>query len=486
MGDFLAQLAPDLALLAPELVLLGGICLLLLVELGLGRRRPGLVWALALGVVLADGLALALQVGQSAHVVLTGTLRVAPATTYLKLLAAGAALLWLWAAPESKLLKTRGVGAGEAWVLSLGLLWGVQLLVQAQNLVLVYLALELVSICSYVLVAYSRAPGPSAEAATKYLLYGGFTSALMLYGFSLLFGLSGSLQLLPEVYAAAPALQLGVATGLALAGAFFKLAAAPLHFWAPDVYSGAPTWVVGLLATLPKIGAMGLLYHLAVGLAPGLGATWPLLLTGVILLSWSLGNLLALQQTHFLRLLAYSSVSQAGFLLLGPALNTPTGWAAAFFYTGVYVVLQLGAVAAASYYERCSGTLVFEQWRGLGRSGWGWALALGITLVGLVGLPPTAGFTGKLTLLLPLWSAYTTTGAGLYLVLLVGAVVFTVVGLAYYLKPLRALAQGGGEGRTDAFVPKLALVVALTAGVTLALGLLFFDTCVAWLTQVMP
>lgn len=477
-------------LLLPELALAAGILVVLLLAVT-STRIQRWTWPIALVVVLLDILLLFNQFHAGRSLIFSGLLHLYPSGVFLKLLAAGASLLLLLWLPASSLFRGEAHPRGEFLMLALGMLLGTQLLVVAHHLVAVYVALEILSICSYVLVAYARKSPLTSEAAVKYVIYGGVASGLMLYGMSLVFSLAGTLDMAPLLAgwqsSSGDTLPMTVAAGLVMAGALFKLAAAPLQFWAPDVYTAAPGLVVGLVATLPKIAAVGLLFHLTSIFSTSLAWEWTILVAVLVILSLTLGNLLALRQTNAYRLLAYSSIGQAGLLLLGPLLDSITGWSATYYYTGVYVLLNVGTVTVFEKMEHLSGSRELANWAGLGKENLGYTLALGICLIGLTGLPPTAGFTGKLNLFLPLWAAYSSTQQTVWLVVLVAAILFTVVSLAYYMRPLVVLLRSApSPGNAKPAVHLQASVAALTTAFVLLFGLALFDRLLSWLGAGFP
>jgi len=264
-----------------------------------------------------------------------------------------------------------------------------------------------------------------------------------------------------------------------LAGVLFKLAAVPFHVWAPDAYQSAPAPAAAVLSVLPKLGAVGFFIRFAVPLQlhEGIGE-WTGLVVGVLaLLSMTLGNLAALFQQNFRRLLAYSGVAHMGFLLIGAAVGGSLGWAGAWFYLVAYAIFNLAAFSWAGWAERQTGSPHFADW---GRSGLGvWPrILLGLLLVGLAGLPPTVGFIGKLGVFIPAWEAYSASEDTLWLVLLLGGGLNTVLGLAYYLRVALAVFPKQAERINGERLKKSAQRLPLTtilAGLGVLLGLIAFD-----------
>ena len=319
---------------------------------------------------------------------------------------------------------------------------GMAMLTSANDLVNVFLGVELLSIPLYVLATMRLKSVRSVEAGFKYLLLGAFASAFLLFGMGLLYGSSGTtlLSAMPIEIA-----RMGTGGGLAAFGAImfavgllFKIAAAPFHMWTPDVYEGAPTPVTAFMATATKAAAMVALLRavpaITAGLGPELGAK---LFSGIAILSMVVGNLGALRQTNLKRLLAYSSIAHAGYMLVGVAAlikldggkGSTAGASAILFYLGIYAAMNIGAFAVALVLDRGEGREGLAELRGLGRERPLLAVCMSIFALALAGIPPTAGFLGKLYV----FSAAVEAGL---IPLAVIAVLMSVVSLYYYLKLL--------------------------------------------------
>lgn len=349
--------------------------------------------------------------------------------------------------------------AGEFHVFALAVTLGLFLMASASDLVMVYLAVEMVSITSYVLAGYVRKDVRSGEAAMKYVIYGGVASGVMIFGLAMLYGLTGSTNLteigerigrgLAEPVAgaeggrlvldAAPVL---VAFVLVLAGLAFKMAVAPFHMWCPDVYEGAPTAVTAFLSVGPKAAGFALLLRFltTVALRPEGNAWVPrtpatqltFLLAVLSVLTMTIGNLSALRQTNLKRLLAYSSVAHAGYLLMGCVVATRAGFESILFYLAIYAVMNLGAFFSILLLAQKLGSEEMSDYAGAGWRAPAVGAAMVVFLVSLTGLPPTGGFLAKFWL----FSAVLR-GGGYVLVLI--ALVNSVVSLAYYLSIARVM-----------------------------------------------
>ncbi len=374
------------------------------------------------------------------------------------------------------------------------------LLVSTDHLLMLLLAMELLSMPSYLLAGWQRRERRSAEAALKYLVFGALASALMLFGFSLLYGVSGSLWM-PEVGAAVGRLwaeggtSQGLVAGavvLVFAGFGFKLAAFPFHFWAPDVYEGSPTPVTTLLAVVSKAAAVGVVVRFvdATFLGEGANADWlsrfGWIMAVLAAVTMTYGNVTAVLQRNVKRLLAYSSIAHAGFLLMGVAvMATDAGGAASAvgvqaigFYLVTYYLATLGAFACVMALSNRFGVEDLDEYQGLGWSSPYVSGLLVVFVVSLTGLPPTAGFIGKYKMFV---AAFDT---GLFWLAVVGAL-NAIVALFYYFKVIRALYLRGDwervEGKRErGLVPSLAqLSIGVLAAATVYFGLAF-DGLAAW------
>lgn len=303
---------------------------------------------------------------------------------------------------------------GEYFSLLLFALLGMVLLAGAVDLVTIYLSFELVSLVSYVLAGYLRRDPKSNEASLKYFLYGAAASAVMIYGMSLLYGLGGSTNLhtladrlagnsTAATWSFLPAgLQSGPLNALALmlilAGLGYKIAMVPFHAWSPDVYEGAPTPVTAFLSVAPKAAGFAILARFLLIAGPALVPQWQVILAILATLTMFTGNLLAIRQTSFKRMLAYSSIAHAGYLLIGVvAAGSQAGWGlpAVMYYLVAYLFMNLGAFGYALLLEKQTGSDNLNGFAGLAKGSLGDALVLVVFLMSLTGLPPTAGFVGK-------------------------------------------------------------------------------------------
>jgi len=352
-------------------------------------------------------------------------------------------------------------------------------LTATQNLLLIFVALEFLSLSLYILTGFDKQSRPSAEAALKYFLFGGMSAGFLLFGMSLLYGLSGSIEL-PQIAAAVsgPGLDplLLVALVMVTIGFGFKVAAAPFHLWAPDAYQGAPTVSAGFIASSSKVASFFIFAQvLTVALLPAAGAGgfhaytpgWVPVLAIVAALSMVLGNLAAIAQTSVRRLLAYSAIGHAGYMLLGLVAHTPQSLSALVYYVITYALASLGAFGVLSALE-AEGIDKITGLAGLSRRAPGLAFCLLIFLLSLAGIPPLSGFFGKFYVFAAALNAEPHLGL-LWLVLL--ALAMSAVSLYYYLRVLKAAyVSEAAEAAAIRVEPLTRLAVWVLAALVVALG----------------
>ena len=339
--------------------------------------------------------------------------------------------------PLSPPLSSRPVGPPSSHLI-LGLTIGLFLLTTSVNLLAIYLSLELVSISSYLLTALSGSRRAS-EGGIKYLLFGAISSAVMLYGMSFLYGLTGTMDITSPVFAVELAKNspfvVAVVSMLTLAGFLFKLSLVPFHVWTPDAYDAAPLPIAALFSVAPKAAALLALMRLIMALPGGQFVDIQTPLAVIALASITLGNFSALWQTDAKRLLAYSTIAHAGFLLVGVVALNEAGFEAALFYIATYLPVNLAAFFLIDLLSRHNGgSLTIANFAGLGTKFPLLSVSLTVVMLALVGLPPTIGFTAKLLIFSALFNAYETTGNGWLLALFGIGLLNAVVSLAYYLK----------------------------------------------------
>ena len=464
--------------LIPELVLVGSAFALLMLDLFLNEKQRVVTHLLAVAsLVLVAALLVAGTGGQGA--VLGGMFIRDNMADVLKIgtcVVSAIALLYGW-----PFLRERGLYKGEIAVLMLFAVVGMMLLVSAGSLVMVYLGLELLALCSYALVAIDRDSPLASEAAMKYFVLGALASGMLLYGMSLVYGASGSIDLATIAANAADAEQRTMLlTGMAfmLAGIAFKFGAAPFHMWVPDVYQGAPTPITLFIGAAPKLAAFAMAMRLLeVGMGP-LAEHWRPLLAILAALSLVIGNLVALVQANLKRMLAYSTVSHVGFLFMGLAGGGAIGYAAAMFYALSYAIMATAAFGAIILLSRRGFEADrIEDFKGLNaRDPWTAGLVLCV-MASLAGVPPFLGFWSKLVVL------RAAIEGGMLWLAIVG-IVCAVIGAFYYLRVIKAMYFDEPVG--EPVVPRtdrtLRVVFGVNALALLAFGV-FWSPFMAWCQQ---
>ena len=425
--------ATELLPLLPELVLIGSAFALLIIDLFIGERHK--VWTHFLSVLALVVVLAMLATGNGGQgVVLNGMFVRDNAADLMKLaivLMSTLTLVYGWS-----YLRERRLYKGEIPVLVLFATAGMMMMVSAGSLLMVYLGLELLALCSYALVAADRENGKATEAAMKYIVLGSLASGLLLYGMSLVYGATGSLQL-DVIHAAIDGsgerTLLLTGTVFMVAGVAFKLGAAPFHMWLPDVYQGATAPIALFISSAPKLAAFGMAWRLLeTGVGP-LSEEWRWLLAGLAAISLVVGNLMAIAQANLKRMLAYSTVSHIGFLLMGLASGDERGYAAALFYAIVYALMSTAAFGAIIALSRQGFEAEnIDDFKGLNaRNPWMAGLVLCV-MVSLAGIPPFLGFWAKLMVL-----GAAVQGGMLWLALL--GVLAAVVGCFYYLRVVKVM-----------------------------------------------
>lgn len=470
--------AADLPPLAPELVLIGSAFALMILDLFVSNRNKIVTHLFSLAALAVVLFMLATGVGGQGEV-FHGMFVRDTAADVMKtgiVLLSGLTLVYGW-----RYLRDRNLFQGEIPVLILFGTAGMMILVSAGSLLMVYLGLELLALCSYALVASNRENGLASEAAMKYIVLGSLASGLLLYGMSLIYGATGSLHL-DVIRDAIPHSEERVLliTGAVfmIAGVAFKLGAAPFHMWLPDVYQGAPAPIALFISSAPKLAAFGMAYRLLeMGVGP-LSTELQLLIAGLAAVSLVIGNLMAIAQSNLRRMLAFSTVSHIGFLLMGIAGGGAQGYAAALFYALAYAIMSTAAFGAIIALSRAGFEAEnIEDFKGLNaRNPWMAGLVLCI-MASLAGIPPFLGFWTKLAVL-----GAAVNGGLLWLAIL--GVLCAVVGCFYYLRVIKVMYfdEPVGEAMPRSNDRVLGLVLGVNALALLALGLAW-NPIMVWCQQ---
>jgi len=470
--------AADLPPLAPELVLIGSAFALMILDLFVSNRNKIVTHLFSVAALAVVLFMLATGVGGQGEV-FHGMFVRDTAADVMKtgiVLLSGLTLVYGW-----RYLRDRNLFQGEIPVLILFGTAGMMILVSAGSLLMVYLGLELLALCSYALVASNRESGLASEAAMKYIVLGSLASGLLLYGMSLIYGATGSLHL-DAIQAAIPhsdeRMLLITGAVFMIAGVAFKLGAAPFHMWLPDVYQGAPAPIALFISSAPKLAAFGMAYRLLeMGVGP-LSTELQLLIAGLAAVSLVIGNLMAIAQSNLKRMLAFSTVSHIGFLLMGIAGGGAQGYAAALFYALAYAIMSTAAFGAIIALSRAGFEADnIEDFKGLNaRNPWMAGLVLCI-MASLAGIPPFLGFWTKLAVL-----GAAVNGGLLWLAIL--GVLCAVVGCFYYLRVIKVMYfdEPVGEAMPRNNDRVLGVVLGVNALALLALGLAW-NPIMVWCQQ---
>jgi NADH-quinone oxidoreductase subunit N len=444
----------SLGFFLPELILTGTLLLVIFFEFALKARKAQVAaWLTAIGAAMAALAALG-DAGKVPTLVFYGTAVVDPYLVFFRVfLSAVAVALVVFTTPHAADDGVIGRRGGEFYALLTATLLGGYLLVGSVHVVMVFVALELVSIPSYVMAGYFKDQKKGSEASVKYVIYGAFASGAMLYGFSLLYGLTGELDLYrigAALRSTEPGLGMYAAVILVLAGVGYKISMVPFHFWAPDVYEGAPTPAAAFFSIGPKAAGVGLLLRLVWALGagplsestgtwiPAGGLDWSSLLAAFAVITMTLGNLGALFQTDLKRLIAYSGIAHAGYIVMGLAAFTGLAMQAVLVYLIAYYLANLAFFLIVDMVERESGSCAISSFRGLLWRSPVLGAGLIAVLFSLTGLPPTIGFVGKWYLFMGLIQQK------MYWLAVVG-VANSVVSLWYYMRIVSTMWQGREE-----------------------------------------
>jgi NADH-quinone oxidoreductase subunit N len=462
------MLSHDLFLALPELILCGAAIVLLMVGAFAGRERAVVILWLAVLAMVAAAAAILFTERETATA-FNNLFVVDPFGDFMKLLTLlGATLttvLSLHFIQREEMLRF------EFPVLLLFATLGMMLMVSAHNLISLYMGLELQSLSLYVVAAFRRDSLRSSEAGLKYFVLGALSSGMLLYGASMIYGFTGTVDFghLGEVFAAAKAggepISLGLIVGLVflLAGLCFKIAAVPFHMWTPDVYEGAPTAVTAFFAAAPKLAAMALLMRVLLDPFGPLLAEWRQIIWAVAVASMALAAFAAIAQSNIKRLMAYSSIGHIGYALIGLAAGTAQGAESVLVYLAIYMAMTVGTFAVILSMRR-KGRLVegIEDLRGLARTQPMMALALAVFMFSMAGIPPLAGFFAKLYIFL---AAVET---GLYVLAVLG-VLSSVVGAYYYLRIVKLMYFDEPEESFDRPIASEVGLILTAAGIVIAL-----------------
>ena len=470
----------DASYFLPEVIVLLTAFGAISVDLALkGRANHGFVVAKVIAGLLIAGALAVFRPPVGEHLIFGQMIVVDSFSHFFRLLFIGITLIAVLFSYSSREIMGRDrENKGEYYVLLMFLCFGMMAMASSVSLIMLAMSIELVSITSYILAGYARYSLRSSEAAMKYVLWGAVSSGVMLFGMSILFGLTGEIGYgeIGAALASSPGNELAVLVAVLfiMAGIGYKISAVPFHFWTPDVYEGSPTPVTAIFAAGPKAAGFALMirffYTAFVGDADGgfvsleqVQWPWVLAILSAVTMTW--GNLAAMKQENVKRLLAYSSIAHVGYLLMGFVLLTLSGLQAVLFYLLVYAIMTLGSFLVVIALNNRLPSEDLDGYRGLGFREPLVGVAMFIFLISLVGLPPTAGFIAKLYLFKAVIDA------GMWWLVLI-AVVNSVVSLYYYMRITRAMYFEKPEGSgTLGLAPMHVVLIVLLAVPTIVFGL---------------
>ena len=460
----------------PELILVVTIASCIILDLFLNKKNSFNVAYIALLGIFLSGLSLWFSSPIITTSLFLDTIVLDPFSRIFKFIFLIASFITILISLSSSELK--GIGLGEYFTLITAMVLGLFLMSSSVDLIMIYLSIELVSIISFILAGYLRYKMIANEAAIKYVIYGAFSSGLMLYGISLLYGLTGTTKLF-EINAVLLShnfseinLSLIISFLLILVGLGYKIAIAPFHFWTPDVYEGSPTPITAFFSVAPKAAGFALMVRFLNSLFGDLnplnsqnwvsieGVPWAEILLILSALTMTIGNLIAIQQDNVKRLLAYSSIAHAGYILMAVPLLSRDGVFAVIFYIIVYLFMQLGAFYISIIIADKYKTENIEEYAGIGWQSPFLGILMSLFMFSLTGLPPTAGFIGKFYL----FAAVINAGSQYYWIAIIG-VLNSVVSLYYYMRIVKVM-YFNEKNSENKFVPsQFSIAVLLLLGI---------------------
>ncbi len=451
---------PALSAILPELILAIGALVLLMIGAYAGERATPAVNVLAV-LVLAAAI-VAVLAGGAGGAIFGGAFVVDTFARFMKvaaLVASAVAIIMTW-----RFARAERFDRFEFPVLVLLATLGMLVMISANDLITLYLGLEMNSLASYVVAAIHRDNARSSEAGLKYFVLGALSSGMLLYGASLVYGFTGHTGFEPIAAALVGGRSIGLVVGLVflLAGLAFKISAVPFHMWTPDVYEGAPTPVTAFFASAPKLAAMALIVRVVIEAFQPITPDWRQIVAFIAIASMALGAFAAIGQTNIKRLMAYSSIGHMGFALVGLAAGTEQGVQGVILYIAIYMVMTLGAFAAILAMRR-DGQMIEEidSLAGLARTKPAMAFLLGTILFSLAGIPPLAGFFAKYYVFLA------AVQSGLYLLAVIG-VVTSVIGAYYYLRIVKLMYFDEPQAGFEALPAELGTVLGISGVLMLA------------------
>ncbi|MCW8928915.1 MAG: NADH-quinone oxidoreductase subunit NuoN [Gammaproteobacteria bacterium] len=424
---------PDFMPAMPEIFLLSMVCVIMIIDLFLKDESRGATYVLSLIALITTAFLSFSNYSEQSITTFNGSFILDPMASILKIsiciIVVG---VFIYA---KDYLKDRNIYKGEYFTLGLFGVLGMMVMVSAGNFLTVYLGLELLSLSMYAMIAMQRDSIVASEAAMKYFILGAIASGMLLYGMSMVYGVTGSLDLATINKAVAGADRVVMSFGLVfiILGVAFKLGAVPFHMWMPDVYHGSPTSVTLYIASAPKIAAFAMMYRLLVDGLAGMHADWQMILIILSVLSMVFGNIIAIAQTNIKRMLAYSTISHVGFIIMGVVTGTQAGYGAAMFYAIVYAIMSVGAFGMIVLLSRAGYEAEnIDDFKGLNQKSPWFAFVMMAIMFSMAGVPPFLGFWAKIAVL------QEAVNSGLVWFAVVG-VVTSVIGAFYYLRVIKVV-----------------------------------------------
>jgi NADH-quinone oxidoreductase subunit N len=461
----------ELIFVLPELFLLSAISIILLFDLFASERLKPLTYYLTqLALIITGWLAFDL-IGESA-IIFSGTFVLDTMGSTFKVFIMGFAIIAL--VYTRHYLKAHELLRNEYFILALMSILGMMVMVSGHSLLTLYMGLEIMSLSLYALIASARDRAVAIEAALKYFVLGAIASGLLLYGMSMIYGITGSLDIAQisnfaraSTLASQQTLILNFGLVFLVIGVAFKLGAVPFHMWVPDVYQGSPTSVTMFLSTVPKIAAIALLIRLLIDGLGDLQHYWSDLLMIIAVLSIALGSLVALMQSNIKRMLAYSTISHIGFVLLGFVTGVVEGYGAAVFYVLVYILMSLAAFGSIIVLNKNGFEAdQISDYQGLSKHSPWFALIILVVMLSMAGVPPFIGFYSKLFILQQVIAEG-------YVILAVIAVVFAVISAYYYLQIIKTMYFDDADKKITVSAPlDMRVVLSINGILILLVGLM--------------
>ena len=461
----------ELIFVLPELFLLSAISIILLFDLFASERLKPLTYYLTqLALIITGWLAFDL-IGESATI-FSGTFVLDTMGSTFKVFIMGFAIIAL--VYTRHYLKAHELLRNEYFILALMSILGMMVMVSGHSLLTLYMGLEIMSLSLYALIASARDRSVAIEAALKYFVLGAIASGLLLYGMSMIYGITGSLDIAQisnfaraSTLASQQTLILNFGLVFLVIGVAFKLGAVPFHMWVPDVYQGSPTSVTMFLSTVPKIAAIALLIRLLIDGLGDLQHYWSDLLMIIAVLSIALGSLVALMQSNIKRMLAYSTISHIGFVLLGFVTGVVEGYGAAVFYVLVYILMSLAAFGSIIVLNKNGFEAdQISDYQGLSKHSPWFALIILVVMLSMAGVPPFIGFYSKLFILQQVIAEG-------YVILAVIAVVFAVISAYYYLQIIKTMYFDDADKEITVSAPlDMRVVLSINGILILLVGLM--------------